>query len=200
MEAVSCARLGLLTATGEFNAARDVAEALLRTAEERRLVRALTRGLALAIGLEHRAGDHRRARAHLLAYLRLFADTDYARPLAREREVALPLLDEVTRSKARDGAVAATASGLLKAMDTTPDTSASSQALLTEGEIDVLVRLERHRDKEIAEALGLSYDGLRYRVNRILRKLGARSRLDAVHRARAQGILPLEELPMGVES
>ena len=66
----------------------------------------------------------------------------------------------------------------------------------TKREIDVLVRLEQHKDREIAEALEISYDGLHYRVNCIFRKLGARSRLDAVHRARALGILPpAEEMP-----
>ena len=54
----------------------------------------------------------------------------------------------------------------------------------------MLTRLEWQSDKEIAQALKLSYDGVRYRVRSIFSKLGARSRLDAVHRARARGILP----------
>ncbi|MDE0447095.1 MAG: helix-turn-helix transcriptional regulator [Spirochaetaceae bacterium] len=61
---------------------------------------------------------------------------------------------------------------------------------LTQREIDVLERLERYRDKEIAWDLKLSYDGVRFRVRSIFAKLGARGRLDAVHRARARGILP----------
>jgi DNA-binding NarL/FixJ family response regulator len=61
---------------------------------------------------------------------------------------------------------------------------------LTEGELDVLARLEHWRDKDIARTLGLSYDGVRYRVRGIFAKLGARGRLDAVRRAREHGILP----------
>ena len=64
------------------------------------------------------------------------------------------------------------------------------QPTLSRRELDVLVRLERYRDKEIAWDLNLSYDGVRHRVRSIFAKLGARGRLDAVHRARAQGILP----------
>ena len=66
----------------------------------------------------------------------------------------------------------------------------SSDRPLSDRELEVLVRLEWQKDKEIARALKLSYDGVRYRVRSIFAKLGARNRLDAVHRACAQGILP----------
>jgi len=55
---------------------------------------------------------------------------------------------------------------------------------LSQREFDVLVRLEQYLDKEIAWDLSLSYDGVRYRVRSIFAKLGARGRLDAVHRRR----------------
>ena len=56
----------------------------------------------------------------------------------------------------------------------------------------MLQRLESQSDKMIAKELNLSYDGVRYRVRRIFAKLGARGRFDAVHRARAQGLIPAE--------
>ena len=66
-----------------------------------------------------------------------------------------------------------------------------TQRPLSRRELDVLARLERYPDKEIAWDLNLR--GVRYRVRSIFAKLGARGRLDAVHRARAQGILPSAE-------
>ena len=60
---------------------------------------------------------------------------------------------------------------------------------LSRREMDVPVLLERHSDKEIARAVNVSYDGVRSRVRSIFAKLGARGRLDAVHRAGAEGIL-----------
>ena len=60
-----------------------------------------------------------------------------------------------------------------------------------EGELDVLGCLARRlQDKQIATELHLSVDGVRYRLRRIFRKLAARSRDDAVHRARERGVLP----------
>ena len=56
----------------------------------------------------------------------------------------------------------------------------------------MLGRIPRGTDAQIARELGLTYDAFRYRVRRIYAKLNAHSRDDAVHRARARGILPRE--------
>ena len=190
-EMLSCARLRLLTARDDYQAGRELARTLLALARERQLVRTEMRALALAMALEHRAGDDDRAKAHLVAYLLRFQSAGYARPLAREREIALALLGEVARESDAHGTVGRTAAALREAMQESPDAALNRpHPPLTEREFEVLVRLETQRDKDIARSLGLSYDGLRYRVQRIFTKLGARSRLDAVHRARAQGILP----------
>ena len=197
-ETIACARLRLLTAQERFGEARELASALLESAGQRQLVRTAMRGLALAVTLEHRAGDAQAARAHLLAYLELFSDTGYAGPLARQRATVLPLLDKAARARRANAAAARTAARLAKALRAAAEAGTDPvHAPLTERELDVLVRLERHKDREIADALGLSYDGLRYRVNCIFEKLGARSRLDAVHRARHLGILPAaDETPV----
>ena len=189
MEMLACARLRLFISLDRFDAAREFAEALLAVASEHALVRTRMRGLALAIVLEHRAGVPDRASAHLADYLRLFAEADYVRPLARDRALALALLDDAALAAGTGGAAAAGA--LREAL--CEETEAGEQRPfrgLTERELEVLARLEHWRDKDIARALGLSYDGVRYRVRSIFAKLGARSRIDAVDRARERGILP----------
>ncbi|WP_419938243.1 hypothetical protein [Candidatus Palauibacter sp.] len=191
MEMLACARLRLLVVRGEFDAAREFADALLAVASEHALVRTRMRGLAVAMVLEQRAGGSDRAAAHLADYLRLFAEADYARPLARDRELALALLDDAGFAAGADAAVAAAAGALRNALCRDAGAAAPEQAL-TEGELEVLARLEHWQDKDIARTLGLSYDGVRYRVRRIFAKLGARGRLDAVQRARQRGILPAE--------
>ena len=194
MEMLSCARLRLFVECGEFDAGRELAAALQAVAAERDLMRTRMRGLALSMALEHRAGAPGRAAAHLADYLRLFAETDYARPLARERTATLAVLDDVADAPEADAGIAAAAAELREALRGGADAATDPpDPRLTAREVDVLVRLERQSDKEIAQALKLSHDGVRSRVRSIFAKLGARGRLDAVHRARARGILPAEE-------
>ena len=81
MEALSCARLGLLIAGGRFDAARSFAAELRAVADGRGLRRTLMRALALSMVLERRAGEQAAAAGHLEAFLRLFAETPYVRPL-----------------------------------------------------------------------------------------------------------------------
>ena len=196
-EMLACARLRLFIVRGEYDAGREFAAALHALAAKRGLVRTRMRGLALSMVLEHRAGDEARARAHLVEYLRLFAGADYGWPLARERTVARALLDDIVHGAeegAKAGAAVAKAAAVLRtAMHEDAGRTDPLHRPLSEREFDVLVRLERYLDKEIAWGLNLSYDGVRYRVRSIFAKLGARGRLDAVHRARARGILPPAE-------
>ncbi len=200
MEMLACVRLRLLVSRGKFDAAREFADALVAVASEHALVRTRMRGLALAMTLEHRAGASERATGHLADYLGLYAETDYARPFARDRELALALLDDAAFVAGTDARIAAAAGGLRKALCGEAGTEGQpSDRVLTEREIEVLARLEHWQDKDIARTLGISYDGVRYRVRRIFAKLGARNRLDAVLRARARGILPAEADETGSE-
>ena len=186
MEMLACTRLRLLTAQGAFDAARELAAALDAVAAERDLVRTRMRGLALAMALEHRAGDDTRARAHLVAYCRLFNETGYARPLARESALALALLDGLAKPRR----AVAGAAGRLRAVLSNEAEARTIGKPLSDGELEVLALLERHRDKVIAKRLGLTFYGVRYRISGIFAKLGARGRLDAVQRARERGLLP----------
>ena len=116
VEMVACARLRLFIAGGELDAGREFGAALQAAAAERSLVRTRMRGLALSVALEHRAGAVDQATAYLVDYLRLFAEADYARPLARERAASLALLDDIAGAPGTDAAVAAATAGLRDAL------------------------------------------------------------------------------------
>ena len=189
MEAISCAGLRLLTTEGEFDAAREQAGAMLAACTARGLRRPLMRCRVLSMVLEHRAGDPNAAMAHLVQYLRLFAKTDYARPMVQERETGLAVLDNLGNAPGEEGVRDAAAALTTILQDRPPDRSAVVAPELTMREREILERLEHWRDKEIAAALDLSQDGVRYHVKKIFRKLGVGSRFEATRRARAEGIL-----------
>ena len=94
VEAIAEARLKILRARKEFDAARAFSSAVVQTVEQRGLRRTRMRCLALCITIEVAAGDRPVAAAHLAAFVRLFTETDYTRPLVRERDVVLPLLED----------------------------------------------------------------------------------------------------------
>ncbi len=196
VEALASARLRLLIAQGEFDRARELATRVCTVAAERQLLRTLMRTLVLSMRLEHCAGNPERATQHLVEFLQRYEQADYARPLAREREIAMPLLHAVVRSRP-SASLAATATALLDALTPWDEAAESDEAgqdryqpLLSADELTVLQRLDSQTDKAIARDLNLTYDGVRYRIRKIFSKLGACSRYDAIHRARAAGILP----------
>ena len=187
VEAAAEARIRLLAARDEPDAARRLADRLCDLAGERGLVRTRMRGLAAAATAAHRAGDAATAAARLTAFLRAARETDYPRPLVRERGAGAAVL------------------GALLAADLEPDVRAGAEALrgrleapdaaaapeLSARERDVLAAMVRgERARETAARLGMSEDGVRYHVKHLYRKLGARGRLDAVRRARDLGVLP----------
>lgn len=185
MEALSSARIALLAARGEFDAARDLAGRVCAAAAERGLARTLMRGTAAAVAVEHGAGNPAGATAGMVEFLRLARATDYLRPLARTRDVSV---------------------GVLRALLDTgpgPDVAAQAEALLAElaapapapalsaRERDVLEGLARGEGaKEIARRVGLTENGVRYHLKQLYRKLQARGRHEAVSRAQALGVLP----------
>ena len=191
MEALACARVRLLAGEESFESARQLAHRLLETAEANRLIRTAMRARAIAMTLEQAAGDDDAACAHLTAFLRLYATADYARPLIREGDTGRVVLDRLLDSNP-DDAIRSAAADLI---DVIGSAAKREDAIATFGdrELAVLRRLPDHRDKQIAAGLGITLDGVRYHVRRIFAKLGARSRQDAVHRARAIGLLPPED-------
>ena len=188
MEALSCARLRLLTARGEFDAARTLAHELTRLATARGLRRTAMRALALAMSLEWRAGEKAAAVAHGAAFLALFDATDYARSLVRERAVAGSVLRALLEAHPKSPHRAA-ARALLDAIETREPAAPA----LSVREAEVLSRLETETDIQIAQALGITRDGVRYYVKRLFDKLRVRSRFAAARRARLLGILPADD-------
>ena len=183
MEAVACARLRLLGERADKDPARRFATAIDALAKDRDLVRTRMRALALRIRLEHRTpgGD---PRPHVTEYLRLYARTDYARPIiAAGKPGAAPIQRFLDAEP--DGPLAPAAERLLA----TVRVPGSGVPRFGAREMAVLRRLATHQDKEIAAEIGLSYDGVRHHVRGIFRKLGVRRRADAVRRARALGVL-----------
>ena len=186
MEALSCARLRLLIVQEGYNEARNLGGELRAVAGERDLKRTLMRALALSMVLEHRAGDRQAATGHLASYLQLFAETPYAGPLVRERETCTPLVLRFLDT-ASDASGKETARALLEAMERVDEAPVPA---LTEREREVLERLECEGDKQIAAALGLSTHGVRFHLRKLFDKLGARTRGEAVRRAREMGLFP----------
>ena len=188
MEAISCARIRLLAAQGEFEAAREVAAGLCEVARKRGLARTHMRCLALWMGLEYRAGRENDAAARLLEYLRALGGTDYIKPLVREREtsaqVMRTLLGLGLQANIREIANAA-----LEQLGATVADVPQAQHY-TAREVEILEGLGRgERDKEIARRLDITEYGVRYHLKNIYRKLGATGRVDAVRRARSGGVI-----------
>ena len=193
MEAIASARVRLLTAQGAFESARALAGGLREVALDRSLIRTRMRALALSARLEVEAGDADAAAAHVIDALWLVERTDYARPLAREKAVVIPLLDRVTASQ-EDLATLRTAQKLRNALTAQEEALKDrSLQLLSDKEREVLRRLATHTDKEIARELGMSFEAVRYYVRKLFAKVSTRNRYDTVHRARAMGLLPSKE-------
>ena len=197
MEAISCARIRLLTAQGEFQAARRVAEGLCELAGNRGLVRTRMRCLALWMALEWQARRDGKATARLLEYLRAYRVAGYIAPLARQRQTGVAVLASLLESDLAGG-IRETANAALGQLG--PRVADTLQAQrYTDREIDVLQGLARgERNKEIARGLGVSENGVRYHLKNLYRKLGAAGRVDAVRRAREAGLMDLGPLPKSV--
>ena len=183
MEAVSCARLRYLTAHRAFDEARDVSRALIACASGRRLRRTEMRALVLSIALEMRAGETESAIKHLQEFLALFAQSPYAWPLVQERAVCAPVL-EAFLERHPQSTHRGDAQALLSAMQTP---NRPPELELSEREREVLQRIGTQRDKEIAEALGLTVHGVRFHVRKIFHKFGVSNRAAAASRAQALG-------------
>ena len=187
MESIACARLQLLIAEHRFDAARELAEALLGTVRDKGLRRTEMRGLAMAMVVEHAAGMRERARARLIEYLELYRETSYARSLILERTVVLDILEGLDDRLDPDlQSLAASAARLLREG---PPRDPEGLGTVTPQERQILGLLERLRNKEIANELGLSEDGVRYHLKKIYRKIGVNNRFEAVRWAHATGVL-----------
>ena len=167
MEALSCARIQLLAAQGEYGAAEDLARSLCSVAAERGLVRSLLRGVALSMITAHGAGRADGALARLVEFLRLTREVDYIRPLVRHRTVSRTLLRQLLDGDLAKDMRPAAESMLVQLDD--PSTAASS--IFSARELEVLAGTRRGlRNKEIAGRLGITDEGVRYHMRRRSRR------------------------------
>ena len=190
MEAIALVRIQLLGAQGELECARELAARLCALARERGLTRTHLRCLAAWMGVEYRADEQDAAAATLLEYLSEHGATDYIRPLVREGETSIEVLKTLLGMDLRAD-IRKIAATVLEKLGATLEDVLQTQRY-TAREIEVLECLGRgERDKEIARHLGITANGVRYHLNNIFRKLGARGRVEAVRRARSAGLVGL---------
>ena len=179
MEALSCARVRLLIEQGRRDTARDLASRLRGVASERGLTRTLMRALALSMTIDARTD---RAIEPLVEFLRLTRSTAYLRPLARQRDTSRDLLTRLLDKKP-DPEIREVAASVLAHLDGPSHRSAPA---FTPREQTVLAALrEGLRNREIADRLGISEDGVRHHLKHIYRKTDTTNRHDAVRRAKS---------------
>ncbi|MCY3620452.1 MAG: LuxR C-terminal-related transcriptional regulator [Gammaproteobacteria bacterium] len=186
MEAVSEARGRLLMATRRYDEARHLLRELHAFAAKRSFRRIQMRALALSSVLERRAGNAEASARHLTEYLGLFADSPYAWPLVREREVFGEPLNRYLASNA-DSTYKNSARRLLAVMSRL---GSGPHSVLTKRERDVLRRLPGQSVKQVAASLGLSVHGVRYHLRKLFAKLQVSNRADLLRRAREMDLIP----------
>ena len=176
MEALACGRIRLLLAQGNLAAARGLLRQLCLLADERGLRRVLMNGLALSIVVEQRSGRTQNAQEDLVDFLRMAEETDYYRPLAREREVVLDVLPSLLRDdQAKDVHNAALAL-LAKLNDPV------QKPIFSARELAVLRAFGGGAEKDaVAASLGISEQDLSSDLENIYRKIGAQGDKEFEH-------------------
>ncbi len=196
MEALSCARIRLLTEQGALEAAADLADRVGGASAAAGWMRTRMRVLALAILVEERAGRRERAVERLEEYLRAVEQAPYYRPLVRVRGGVRGVVEDLP-AMVNDPGILRTAESV--ALHVNPPVR--DAAALSPREMMVLTALERGlRNKEIANSLGVSEDGVRYHLKKLYRKLQVAGRRDAVRRARETGLLHAAGAPAAGDS
>ena len=187
METLSCARVRLLAAGGEWAAAERLAGSLCDIASDHGLTRTRLRALALSMLVAHQAGQPDRARARLAEFVHLTREVDYVRPLVRHGQVSRTILQQLLDADP-DEEVRQAAESMLVSLDR-PATETT--VVFSLREIDVLAEVQQGlRNGQIANRLGMTEDGVRYHLKSIYRKTGVSNRTEAVNYARSLGVLP----------
>ena len=187
---LALARAGLLLAEGDFAAARDAAAACLDGAAARTL-HERTRALLAAAVAARRLGDAARAATQIgealglaepEAAYRVFLDGGLA-----VRTAVTVLVPPTSRYAGFVGRVLERFDGCGPRL---ADTADRAGVRLTDSERAVLRFLPSHMtNEEISEALFLSVNTVKTHLRSAYRKLGVRSRRDAIARGRRLGLL-----------
>ncbi len=178
-EALYAARVRLLTALGDCVEAVDHGRSFAAWARDAGLARSQSLATALAMRAAWLAGDMATAREFLVENLRLFWRTGFSRALAEQAEATVAVLKELDT----DDAELKTAKEAI--LDVVASRRDGIEGTLSAREMEILVRLSRLKDKEIARELGITDNGVRYHTKNIYRKLGVSSRREAARMARA---------------
>lgn len=176
MEALACGRVRLLAARGDFATARGLLRQLCQLADERSLRRVLMNGLALSTVVEYHSGQMRDAEEDLADFLRVAEETDYYRPLARDREVILSVLPSLLRDdRAKD--VRHTASALVVKLNEPVE-----KPIFSARELAILRAFgDGAKEDAIAKNLGMSEQALRLELDSIHSKIGAQGHEEFEH-------------------
>ena len=186
MEGLSCARVRLLAAQGEWDAAEELATRLREVASARGLVRTRLRGLALSMVVAHGAGCPDRAVARLVEYLRVTREVDYLRPLVRHRAISRTVLRRAVGTVDDEDVRHAAESTLLQIDAPTAPTA----SVFSARELEVLAGVrEGLRNKEIGGRIGMTDEGVRYHLKNIYRKTGASGRTDVLRIAQSRSAM-----------
>ena len=185
VEAVSEARVRLLTAHGRFGDARSLLRKWRSVAVERRLRRMEMRTLALSIMMEQQAGETDASLRSLEEYLRIFAESPFAWSLVREwttcAEAVKKFLELHPESPHREAA-----RSLLAAMRRMDD---GSNLALSDREREVLSLLPGRQVKNVAATLGLSVHGVRFHLRKLFTKLRVSNRTELLQQATELGLI-----------
>ena len=189
LEALCGARIALLGALGEIDGARRLAGHVRVSALGWGLKRLLMRSLVTWAALEHRESNADGAEERLVEFLGHYRDTDYSRPLVREGEAPVAILENLLRERSAPE-IGPDALALLGRLDATASTPRPNRALeFSARQRAVLGHVAKGlRNKEIARSLDITESGVRYHLRALYRKLGTSNRLDSVRRARQQGV------------
>ena len=184
IESVSEARARLLIQTRRHDEARDLLREYGAMARQRAFRRTELRALALAVGLEHDAGDREASQRHVARYVRLFAESPYALPMVLGRSNCEEPLRRLiaTDPNAPDDRNARL---LLAHMRRAGERSGLS---LTHRERQVLRLLPGNTVKSMAASLGLTVHGVRHHLRNLFTKLDVSNRGDLLHRASELGL------------
>ena len=186
MEALSSARVRLLIDEGDFDAAGEITNAMYRTASAHGIVRTAMRTLALSMVVADHAGQPALAVKRLMEFISRARDVDYIRPLVRHRDVSLSVLQQLLEGNP-DADLRAATESMLASLGKPP---APITPEFTSRELEILAEVRNgRRNKEIAEHLGVTDEGVRYHLKKIYRKTGVSRRNDAVRYALNKGVL-----------
>ena len=185
MEAVCGTRVRLLVAAERYDEALGVARAYAATARNGGLVRSESWATALAMHAAWLAGDVATAQEALIEHLRILKRSGFSRALAEHAEAAMAVIHGLDTVPAELNAAKETALSVIGSVR-----GDSLEVDLTPRETQIVAHLHHASNKEIAQVVGMTENGVRYHLKSIFGKLGVRDRRAAADKARSLGLLP----------